>query len=139
MTLSPAWDLQTALWSALTGDAGVLATLGGPHIHDDVPQGADFPFVSIGEIRTNDWSTQSARGHEHFLTLHAWSRARGRKEVQAIMTALDQLLDGAAIPLQDHVLVNLSLVFWDARRDRDGETYHGVMRFRAVTEPATQA
>ena len=134
MTLSPAWDLQTALWSALTGDAELVGALGGARIYDHVPQSADFPFVTLGEIRTNDWSTQSAKGHEHFLTLHAWSRARGRKEVQAVMAVLDRLLDGAALTLQDHALVNFSLVFWDARRDRDGETYHGVMRFRAVTE-----
>ena len=136
MTLSPAWDLQTAVWSALTGDSALTTALGGPHIFDDVPQSTDFPFVTIGEIRTNDWSTQTAKGHEHFVTLHAWSRAKGRKEVQAIMTILDGLLDGAALALQDHSLVNFSLVFWDARRDRDGETYHGLMRFRAVTEPS---
>ena len=135
MTLSPAWDLQTAVWSALTGDSALTTALGGPHVFDDVPQSTDFPFVTIGEIRTNDWSTQTAKGHEHFLTIHSWSRAKGRKEVQAIMTILDGLLDGAALVLKDHALVNFSLVFWDARRDRDGETYHGLMRFRAVTEP----
>lgn len=137
MKLNPAWDLQSALWRELTANENLLGQLGGAHVYDDVPQAAVFPFVTLGDIRSNDWSTQTLKGHEHFLTLHVWSRAPGRKQVQAILQALEAALDDAALALQDHRLITLRLVFWDARRDPDGETYHGVMRFRAVTEPIT--
>ncbi len=134
MTLNSAWDLQKALWQKLKINADLLAVLGGPYIYDDVPQSTGFPFVTIGEIRTNDWSTQTSRGHEHFMTLHAWSRSKGRKEIQAIMNVLDEILEEPDLSLENHNLVNFSLVFWDARRDSDGKTYQGLMRFRAVTE-----
>lgn len=135
MSLSSAWDLQRAIWQTLSSDPDLTAVLGGPAIHDDIPQGEPFPYVTIGEIRTNDWSTQSSKGHEHFLMLHAWSRTRGRRQVQAAMHGIEAALDGAALTLSKHNLINLRLVFWDARRDPDGKTYHAVMRFRAVTEP----
>ncbi len=135
MKINPAWDLQSALWQRLTANSALLAILGGPRLYDDVPQTTSFPFVTLGDIRSNDWSTQTQKGHEHFLTLHAWSRAKGRKQVQAILQALEAALDDAALVLQSHRLITFRLVFWDARREPDGETYHGLMRFRAVTEP----
>lgn len=135
MKINAAWDLQLALWRRLSAHPDLLAVLGGPRLYDDVPQTAAFPFVTLGDIRSTDWSTQDQKGHEHILTLHAWSRAKGRKQVQAILQVLEAALDDAALALQAHRLINLRLVFWDARRELDGETYHGLMRFRAVTEP----
>ena len=119
MTTSPAHALQRALWQRLSADAALTALLGGPHIYDHVPRSAGLPYVTLGDIRSHDWSTQTARGHEHFLMLHVWSERRGRGEVQAIMAALDQALDGADLALVSHRLVNFSLVFWDARREAD--------------------
>jgi hypothetical protein len=67
--------------------------------------------------------------------VHLWSRYRGRKQVQDLIAELDRVLDGADPPLSDHRLVNLSIVFWTALRDPDGEIYRGTVRLRAVTEP----
>jgi hypothetical protein len=40
------------------------------------------------------------------------------------------------LTLVDHDLVNLRHEFSEARPDPDGDTYHGIVRYRAVTEPA---
>ncbi len=50
-----------------------------------------------------------------------------------------QAADHAALHDQDltlagHRLINLRHEFSEARRDSDGETFHGIARFRAVTE-----
>lgn len=137
MTINPALALQTALRSTLVADAALLSALGGANVHDDVPQGSAFPYVSLGDIETSDWSTQTARGHEHKVTIRVWSRHHGRKEVQTIMGEIDRILDGATPVLDAHRLVNLRVVFWTAQRSPDGESYHGLMRLRAVTEPLT--
>jgi hypothetical protein len=47
-----------------------------------------------------------------------------------------ELLSDQALILNDHALVNLRYQFSETRQDPDGETYHGVVRYRAVTEPA---
>jgi hypothetical protein len=135
MSTSPALALQTGLRAALLADAGLVSALGGGQVFDDVPREAPFPYITIGDIDTRDWSTQSSRGHEHTVTLHLWSRYRGRKQVQDLIAEVDRILDGAAPPLTGHRLVNLSTVFWTAQREPDGEVYRGTMRLRAVTEP----
>lgn len=133
---SAGWALQRAIYETLTADAAVTAVLGGPRIHDDVPRAAELPYVTIGQSSTRDWSTGSEDGEEHTLTVHVWSRANGRKQVQEIMGVVRGALDDAALTVVGHRLVNLRHEFCEARRDPDGETYHGLIRFRAVTEPA---
>jgi Protein of unknown function (DUF3168) len=132
---SAAWALQRAIHETLTTDAAVLAALGGARVHDDVPRGAELPYVTVGQSSARDWSTGTDDGEEHTLTLHVWSRANGRRQVQEIMAVVRAALNQAGLSLSGHRLVNLRQEFAEARRDPDGETYHGMLRFRAVTEP----
>lgn len=132
---SASFALQKALFSKLTADAAVTAVLGGARIYDDVPNRAEFPYLTFGQTTERDWSTGSEPGHEHIFTLHVWSRARGRKETDDVMAAAVAALHDSALTLDGHRLVNLRHEFSDARREPDGETYHGVARYRAVTEP----
>ena len=132
---SASWALQQAVFAALAEDAALLALLGGPRIYDDVPQGTAFPYVTFALSQVRDWSTSTEAGAEHTLTLHVWSQAKGRKETHEIMSALGSALHEQPLSLTGHRLINLRLEQSDARRETDGETYHGIVRFRAVTEP----
>jgi hypothetical protein len=132
-----AWALQQSVFATLTSDTPVLTLLGAPRIYDDVPQGAAYPYLTFGQSTLRDWSTGGEEGDEHILTLHVWSRAGGRKEAHAIMTALRDALHDQALTLDGHRLVNLRHEFSDARREPDGDTYHGIVRYRAVTEPVS--
>ena len=67
---SAGWALQRAVYERLTSAAEVTATLGGPNVYDDVPRGATYPYLTIGQSSTRDWSTASEDGEEHTLTLH---------------------------------------------------------------------
>lgn len=132
----PSLELQQAIHAALSADAGLTGLLGGPRIYNEVPRGAELPYVTIGESTVRDWSTGSEDGHEHFLTIMAWSRANGEREVQRILAAVDAVLHDAALTVSGVRLVNLRREFSEVRRDSDGETSRGLLRFRAVTEPA---
>jgi hypothetical protein len=128
--------LRAAMHAALVADAPLVALLGGPKVYDEPPNGAVLPYVTLGEARVLDWSTGSEDGAEHQLTLHAWSRQGGHREAHLIAGALLQALDDAPLALAAHRLVNLRFALADVRREADGRTYHAVLRFRAVTEPA---
>ncbi len=78
--------------------------------------------------------TASERGFEHALNFHVWSRYGGRKEAKAVLDALYGVLHDATLSLSGHRLVNLRFELADIFRDADGETYHAVARYRAVTE-----
>lgn len=131
---SAGFELQKAVHAALSADAALTALLGGAHVYDDVPRGASYPYVTFGQSTERDWSTGSEDGREHLLTLHVWSRARGHKEAHLVMSAIRNVLHDVALSLTDYHLVNFRHEFQDAIREPDGETYHGVVRYRAVTE-----
>lgn len=126
--------LQKALFSHLGSYGPLTALVGEGGIVDDAEEQLGFPYVTIGDIQSRDWSTQSGRGQEHQVTINVWSRAAGRQEVQQIMGAIDAALDEEMPVLAGHRLVNLRPVFWHALRGPDGETYRGIMRLRAVTQ-----
>jgi hypothetical protein len=132
---NPGWDLQKAAYQALKADAALTSLLGVNSLYDDIPQNADFPYVVIDQMRINDWSTSTERGSEHILMLHVWSRNRGKHEVHQIADGLRNALHDAALTLDDNRLINLTHQYSDLKRDEDGKTWHGVIRFRAVTEP----
>jgi Protein of unknown function (DUF3168) len=128
--------LQKAIHTALTSNSALLALRGGPRVYDHVPRGAVFPFVTFAHSTERDWSTGTELAHEHIVTLHVWSRAAGSKEAQEIVGAVRAALHDQALALTSHRLVNLRHEFSEVRRVADGETYHGLVRLRAVTEPA---
>lgn len=83
-----------------------------------------------------NWSTGTDDGHEHVFTLQVWSRENGRREVTEAMGLLEDALHDVNLALDGHRLVNLRHEFSESRREIDGETYRGIIRYRAVTEPA---
>ncbi len=128
--------LRAAVHDALAADAALVNILGGAKVYDEPPRAVVFPYVTLGEARIADYSAGGEPSEEHQLTLHAWSRQGGHKEAHRIAGALLQALDDAPLALADHALVNLRFSVADIRREADGRTYHALVRFRAVTEPA---
>jgi hypothetical protein len=136
MTASTGWSLQRGIYQALAGSPALGSLLGGTRIYDDPPQAASYPFITLGESTLRDWSTGSEDGAEHLLTLHVWSRSGGKKQVLDIIEEIKSALHDRPLSLIDHHLVNLRNEFSEVRPDPDGDTFHGIVRYRAVTEPA---
>ena len=135
MSGSASWPLQQAVYAALSGNAPLTTLLGGARIYDDVPQAAPYPHISLGQTSSSENGTGTEDSEEHILTLHVWSQTGGRGEAQRIMGAIRDALHTASLALAGHTLVNLRQQFSDVRRDPDGVTIHGIVRYRAVTEP----
>lgn len=132
MATSASRELQKGIYETLAGNPSVTRLLGGTNIYKDVPQNADYPYLTFVQSVARDWSAGSDDGLEHILTLHVWSRADGKKETHEIIKAIREALHDGSVPVSDHHLVNLRHEFSEARRDPDGETYHGIVRYRAV-------
>ena len=134
---APAAELQKAIHAALSGDAALVSLLGSTRIYDHAPPDVAFPYITFGRTSVYDWSTGSESGTEQLLTLHVWSKGRGKKEAHALMDALSARLHDAALALDGHHLVNFRLEFSEVLFDDDQSVHHGLLRFRAVTEPAS--
>jgi hypothetical protein len=133
------WALQRGVYQALAGSLDLTTLLGGVRVYDRAPQAAPYPFITLGQSVVRDWSTGTEDGAEHNLTLHVWSRSGGKKQVLEIIEAIKGVLHDQPLLLPDHHLINLRHELSEARLDPDGDTFHGIVRYRAVTEPAQAA
>jgi len=132
---SAAWELQQAIHAALADDGAVLSLLGSARIHDDVPQGAAFPYVSLAGFTVRDWATGTEGGAEVVFTINSWSRGAGHRQAHLIDEAVRSALHDAPLSLSGYHLVNLRHETSTTYRERDGDTYRVAARFRAVLEP----
>lgn len=133
---APGLELQKAVFAALSADAALAAALGGPKIYDLAPTKVAFPYITFGRTTVYDWSTGTENGTEHLFTLHVWSKARGRSEALDIVELVRTRLHGAELALEGYNLVNLREEFSETRYDDDLGVHHGILRYRAVIEPA---
>ncbi len=133
--MSSAAELQKAIFGALGANAGLTALIG-TRIFDHAPANVAFPYITFGRTSVYDWSTGTENGAEQLFTLHVWSKGKGKKEALEIMEIAREALHDAPLDLDGHRLVNMRLEFSEARYDDRNEAHHGLLRFRAVTEPA---
>jgi hypothetical protein len=94
-----------------------------------------FPYITFGRTSGFDWSTGTESGTEHIFTLHIWSKAQGKKEALEIMERARAVIDDAPLTMTGHHLVSIRLEFSEVRFDEDLSVYHGLLRFRVLTEP----
>lgn len=128
-------ELQKAIHAALAGDAALTGLLGGVRVYDQTPANVPFPYITFGRTSVYDWGTGTESGTEQLLTLHVWSKGRGKKETLELMEAISARLHDAGLALDGHALVNLRQEFSEVVFDEDLAVHHGLLRFRAVTEP----
>lgn len=132
---SSASELQKAIFAKLASNAQLSVALGVNRIFDHVPVNMSFPYLLFGRTTISDWSTDTEDGCEHIITIHTWSKARGKLQTLTIMEAVRDCLHEVDLALEGHRLVNLRCEFEEIRHDDDLGAYHGMTRFRVVTEP----
>ncbi|AWZ00054.1 hypothetical protein RHODOSMS8_00500 [Rhodobiaceae bacterium] len=136
MTLAASWELQKAIHASLVGNASLSSLVSG-RVFDRPPQDAAFPFVTLGDTEVEPDGAGSDGAAIHRLALSVWSRARGRREVKEIMSAIDEALQDVSLALTGHVLVNLQLERASVSYASDAEALRGRLVFRAYTEPTS--
>jgi hypothetical protein len=133
--MNAAQALQQSMRSTLIARAPLVTLLGGAHIFDEVPRGANPPYVQFTAIETRDWSVADQQAHEHFVTFDIATNARGRALAQSIAGEVEATLHNAALTLVDHKLINLHIIFTNVFRSNKSENFNATLRFRAATEP----
>lgn len=116
-------ELQRSIYNRLS------ASLSCP-VYDEVPQGATFPYVAIGEDTAVDAGAKNAHGEEATVTLHVWSRAKGMSEAKGLISSIVYAMTGAPLPITGFQSAIAQREMADTFRDPDGITRHGVIRFR---------
>ncbi len=130
-------EMQQAVYQLLSEDAALSSLVTG--IYDHVPAGAAFPYVTMGDISSRDWSTKTSSGSQLLSAIHVYSVKGGRKQAAGIMKRVHELLHQGGLALTGHVLVAIRFEFGDIERESEGRVYHGRIRFRAYTEALAPA
>ena len=126
------FELQKTIFTTLNGDNTITSTFSAT-VHDHVPQGTSFPYIVIGEETMTDESSAKTLDFNNFtLTIHIFSRNRGRKEAKQIMARIYELLHNQNLSVTGADHINTRFEFSDVIKENDGLTYHGVQRFRTI-------
>ncbi len=124
--------LQKAIFTALTASPAVA----GGRIYDQVPKGAVFPYVTIGDEQVIDDSNGCSDAWEAFADVHVWSRPATGSKIEAkdlaasIVTRLS-----TELPVAGFVTILGTLQTMRTFRDPDGLTEHAVLTFRYLIDP----
>lgn len=103
-------------------------------IFDFVPQETEYPYITIGEMRSSDISTKTNTAIDVDVDVNVYSRDKGSKESLDILEQVYQILHDASLSLGSSSLTNLRFSSSEIIRQPDGLTYLGISRFRAVVE-----
>lgn len=132
------WAVQTAIYDALSGDTTLASLVVG--VYDNVTQpsdggdGANYPYIVVGESTSNPWDTDTETGFDVVFTIHSWSRYRGMKECKQIQTEVYNILHRGIFSVTGYTLVTCEMLSADVVLDPDGLTRHGTQTFRLLLD-----
>jgi hypothetical protein len=127
--------LQDALYAALASSAALQALIGVPaRVFDHVPDGTAFPYVEIGEVSARRFDSASRNGLDCTVTLNVWSRYSGRREAKQILDAIYAVLHDGSLSVAGNAHVLTSFQSAETKRDDDGLTYHGLVKYRVIVQ-----
>lgn len=86
--------LQTALVTALQSHPVLAEELSG--IFDGPPPRAPFPYISVGDGLTADWSTKTATGREIRIALTVWDDGESAARIYQLVGHVEDAV--AALP-----------------------------------------
>jgi hypothetical protein len=132
---SPVLALRRAILDQAGSDAELIALMGGAlRLHDEPPRAAQPVYALFGDVTSDDWSTDSGRGHEQTVSLIVWAERGSARTALAAAERFAAILDDAPLALDGHRLVNLRVMELASTRDKDTQLTRVTLRLRAVTE-----
>jgi len=126
------FDLQSAIYSILNGDATLDSIIGNNKIFDNVPQDTPYPYVVIGNINVINTGTKTLDGNEYNVDIDIWSEYRGKKEISDAMERIYELLHDTTYSVSGANFVNSQVRSTITLVENDGITRHAVLSLSVI-------
>lgn len=112
-----------------------LKTEVGCRVYDYVPETAELPFVTLGNINSEDKSTKSEDIIHMTVQIHIWSNYRGRYEINSLAEKIINALSSIQLDLsEDDFYSNAQGVeFYESYPEEDSG-YNGVISFELLVQ-----
>jgi hypothetical protein len=102
-------------------------------VWDAVPQGSEYPYVSMNSIMAIDDPYLTLRVSTRYAYLSIWSRAYGQAEVLQIMGEINQINETPLALSAGHV-ASVRVERTQTVRDTDNLTFQGQVTLRIITQ-----
>lgn len=126
---------RTLIYTELLNNASVIPYDHVPFEPEGAPDDA-FPYATIGDAEASPFDNDSDLGAYVDTDVHVWSRYKGRKEVDEALDEIYGLLHRASLSAAGYKIVDCLFTFSDVFVEQDGQTRHGVIRFRLTIQEA---
>lgn len=123
--------IQKAVFDKLSAATALTAITS---ISDDVGEFETYPYVTIGEDVLSEWDTCTTQGADGTITIHVWSRHKGRKQVKQIFSEIYTALHRQSLTVSGHDIISTMWVNETSFLDSDGLTRHGVQTYRLLVD-----
>jgi len=125
-------ELQKDVYGQLIADVTLMAKITG--VFDFVPDNQAWPFIQIGEIDFQDWSTHTFDGFEGNISIHLWHRpgSRGRAPLHGIQDDIYRILHKNLFSIPSFTVVSMRFDTSQIIVEPDAVTYHGITRFKIL-------
>jgi hypothetical protein len=121
------FDLQTIIYSTLSGDSTLDGLIGDNKVFDNVPQGTAYPYVVIGLENARDVGTKTLDGKVYNVDIEVWSQYRGQKEIKEVMERVYNLFNNVTISVSGASSVMSFVIATTTLVEADGITRHGIV------------
>lgn len=122
------FDLQSAVYSLLSGDSSLDTLIGDGRIYDSVaPQDSAYPYVVIGMETVSDVGTNTLDGNIYNLNIEVWSQYRGQKQIKEVMERIYNLVNNVSISVSGADSVMSYVNNTTTMVEVDGITRHGIV------------
>ena len=122
------FDLQSAVYSLLSGDSSLDTLIGDGRIYDSVaPQDSAYPYVVIGMETVTDLGTKTLEGNFYNLNIEVWSQYRGQKQIKEVMERIYNLVNNVSISVSGADSVMSYVSSTTTMTEVDGITRHGIV------------
>lgn len=130
-------EAARAVHARLASHVAVKTWLGDPaRLYDTAPEDPVFPYLTYGDIRTEDKGGDGVQATCHTMNLHIWSRYGGRSETIAAMAAVTSALEDTPLTADGGAELIVTIPYTDVLRAPDGRTRHGLIRVKVYSRAA---
>ena len=122
------FDLQSAIFSLLSGDSTLDGLIGNNKIFDSsAPQDTAYPYVVIGSESIRNVGTTTLDGNVYNIDIEVWSQYRGQKQIKDVMERIYNLVNNATISVSGASSVMSYVNNATTMTEVDGITRHGIV------------
>ena len=104
-------------------------------VYDFVPEDAELPFVTLGNINAEDKSTKSEDIIHLTVQIHIWSNYRGRYEINSLAEKIINALSSVQLDLSEEDFYSNAqgVDFYESYPEEDSG-YNGVITFELLVQ-----